>query len=220
MEKVKGTENSIEVFENDIEMCLKLFQEEQKIDDMRTISQAVWNGFLMYTNRKLFKGTKKLIDPKSTHNAYNYILVDQICDVYMYLCTIFDKEISINGFMYLTGIDNDTITNWGYNNNIYTDNTDLINIYNNNGDVVSTVKASTLRMRIYKKLINGREESLNAKLATGNKNPVGIMAILNHYYGWNMPGVKENKTAAIEQRTPDEIGTAYTQNAITQNQNN
>lgn len=209
MERVRETENTIEVFENDIDLCLKLFQEEQKIEDMRTISQAVWNGFLMYTNRKLFKGTRVLFDKKSAHGSYDYILVDNICNYYIYLCTLYDKEISINGFMYLTGIDNDTITNWGYNNNIYTDNTEIINIYNNNGDVVSTVKASQLRMRIYKKLIEGRQESLTAKLATANKNPVGIMAILNHYYGWNMPGVREAKPQSIEQRSPEQIATEY-----------
>ena len=43
-----------------------------------------------------------------------------------------------------------------------------------------------------------REESLSNKLATGNKNPVGILAILNRHFAWNLPGVSRentNKTA-------------------------
>lgn len=218
MEKVQGTENTIEVFENDIDLCLRLFQEEQKIDDMKTISQSVWNGFLMYTYRKLFKGTRKLFDPNNSHNAYNYLLLDNICNYYIYLCTIYDKEISITGFSYLTGVDSETINNWSYNNNIYNaDNTDNIIIKNTDGSI-STVKASCLRIGLYKKLVKGREESLTAKLATANKNPVGIMAILNHHYGWNMPGVREAVKPTIEQVTPDAISTTYSDKALPNSQ--
>jgi hypothetical protein len=42
---------------------------------------------------------------------------------------------------------------------------------------------------IYKKLSKGNEDSLEAKLATGNKNPVGVIAILNRRHGWNSPYV-------------------------------
>ena len=38
-----------------------------------------------------------------------------------------------------------------------------------------------------------REQSLSNKLADGKQNPVGILAILNRHYAWNLPGVsKEN----------------------------
>ena len=70
-------------------------------------------------------------------------------------------------------------------------------------------KLSTKRIGIYKKLIQSREESLSAKLATGNKNPVGIMAILNHHYSWNMPGVRETKQNQIDNRTAAEIAQEY-----------
>jgi hypothetical protein len=50
-------------------------------------------------------------------------------------------------------------------------------------------KLSTKSSEIVKKLTDEYEYSLECKLATANKNPVGIIAILNRRRGWNMPGV-------------------------------
>ena len=63
------------------------------------------------------------------------------------------------------GIDNETINVWGNNDS----------------------KLSTLSFGIYKKLSQFREESLSNKLVTGNKNPVGVIAVLNRQYGWASP---------------------------------
>ena len=41
------------------------------------------------------------------------------------------------------------------------------------------------------KLSYFREESLSNKLADGKQNPVGILAILNRHYQWNLPGVSK-----------------------------
>lgn len=87
---------------------------------------------------------------------------------------MYDKEISITGFSYLTGINQDTIHDWGNNIN----------------------KLSSSSCEIYKKLHKGREESLSNKLVTGKQNPVGILGVLNRHYQWNMPGVKEQMERA------------------------
>lgn len=178
MELVKeGQCEPVEVFENDIDIYIKLFCEEQKIDDLRAMPQSVWNGCLMYIRKNVFpKGSDRLKDKNiytsahndicSNFNRYNYGLVNDIVDIYIYYCTIYDKEVSIMGFSYLTGIDTDTINEWG------------------RGRVLGSLSAV-----IHKKLFAGREESLSSKLATGNKNPVGILAILNRHYAWNLPGV-------------------------------
>ena len=105
------------------------------------------------------------IDSSFFYNMYNYELVNNICDMYIDLCFINDKEVSIIGFSNLTGIDNETINVWGNNDN----------------------KLSTLSFGIYKKLSQFREESLSNKLVTGNKNPVGVIAVLNRQYGWASP---------------------------------
>jgi hypothetical protein len=96
---------------------------------------------------------------------YNYDIVNQVLDYYIYLCSVYNKEISIVGFSKLTGIDTDTINEWGNNNN----------------------KLSQSSSVIYKKLNQMREESLSNKLADGKQNPVGVIAMLNRHYGWASP---------------------------------
>ena len=82
------------------------------------------------------------------------------------------------GYSKLTKIDYQLIMEWGNN-------------YNN------TNKVSSLSKEIYKKLITEREDSLSNKLATGNKNPVGILAILNRHYQWNLPGVSKEQSKQV-----------------------
>ncbi len=109
-------------------------------------------------------------------NMYDYDKVEYILYIYYYLCAVYDKECSIIGFSLLTGINRDTILDWGN----------------------SERKLSTKSFGVAEKLRIFREESLSNKLATGNKNPVGILAILNRHFAWNLPGVSRentNKTA-------------------------
>lgn len=175
MEKVQEQEQTIEVFENDIQLYLSMFCEENGIDDMKKESQSVWNGALRYIRKHVFNNRDVLKSKSniniynnnipSTFNAYNYDTVNHICDIYIDLCFINDKEVSIIGFSNLTGIDTELIYNWANEN----------------------TKLSTTSFNVYKKLSQFREESLSNKLVTGNKNPVGVIAVLNRQYGWASP---------------------------------
>ena len=193
MEKVQEQEQTIEVFENDIQLYLSMFCEENGIEDMKKESQSVWNGALRYIRRHVFNNKDLLKEPNniyninnsivSNYNMYNYELVNNICDIYIDLCFINDKEVSILGFSNLTGIDNETINVWGNNDS----------------------KLSTLSFGIYKKLSQFREESLSNKLVTGNKNPVGVIAVLNRQYGWASPYTSDSnrqKTALTAAELP------------------
>ena len=152
-----------------------MFCEENGIEDMKKESQSVWNGALRYIRRHVFNN-KDVLKSKdniniynnnipSTFNAYNYDTVNNICDIYIDLCFINDKEVSIIGFSNLTGIDTELIYNWANEN----------------------TKLSKTSFNVYKKLSQFREESLSNKLVTGNKNPVGVIAVLNRQYGWASP---------------------------------
>lgn len=176
MEVVKDNNiNDIDIYENDIDLYLNLFCENNGIQNMRQESQSVWNSCLRYIYNNVFKNTDILkskdirhIDNNSipsTFNAYNINTVLYVLDIYIYsMCFKYDKEISIIGFTTLTGIDESIIYDWGK-------------------------ESGSLSSKVYKKLHDLREESLSNKLATGNKNPVGILAILNRHYAWNLPGV-------------------------------
>lgn len=180
MIKTETDTGAVEIFENSLEEYLHLFCEENNIDDMRKASQSVWNSCLRFIYKNVFKGKNLLKQRKNTtvngniissnFNAYDYDAVLQVLDIYVYdMCMKYDKEVSILGFSTLTGIDGSIIHDWGRNGR----------------------ELSDLSSHIYKKLRQFREESLSNKLATGNKNPVGILAILNRHYQWNMPGVHD-----------------------------
>lgn len=196
MERVVDAGRSPEVFENDIAYFLKVFCEEQGIEDMAKESQSRWSAALIYIRRNVFpttdalKSNKKVLTDNSimpsTHWAYDYDLVDNILDYYIYMCLMYDKEITTIGFGLMTGITNDTFDRWRNNR----------------------VKLSSKTKTIMEKLKDYREYSLSNKLATGNKNPVGVLAILNRFYQWNLPGVSR-ETQKIVARTPEEIAQSY-----------
>ena len=184
MEKVEETPDTPEVFKNDIELYLAQFCEEYKINDMTKEPQSRWNAALMYINRYVFsdKSILKLnnnINKSNTNcimdsnfSMYDLDKLDYILYIYYYLCSVYDKECSIVGYSLLTGINYDTLMDWGADER----------------------KLSTKGFDIVEKLRLFREESLSNKLATGNKNPVGILAILNRHYAWNLPGVSREST--------------------------
>lgn len=180
MEKAQEQEQTQEVFENDIQMYLTMFCEDKGIEDIKAESQSVWNGALRYIRKHVF-GCPDILKSKdniniynnnipSNFNAYNYEIVNSVCDIYIDLCFVNDKEVSIIGFSNLTGIDAETIRLWG------------------NED-----RLSSTSFAVYKKLFDFREESLSNKLVTGRQNPVGVLGVLNRHYAWNMPGVREDK---------------------------
>ena len=198
MERVEHTESTIEVFENDIDLYLNQFQEEQCIEDLRSIPQTVWTGALMYIQRHAFKNrdilklhenlyTENTITP-SNCNTYNFVLLNNIADYYIYLCSIYDKECSIYGFSKLLNIPYQTIMEWGNN-------------YNKR-DVLSTAG-----LDIYKKLTDSREQSLVAKLVS-MKHPTALAIILNKDYAYNLPGVskEQSKTGALSASELPKLG--------------
>ena len=181
------------MFENDITMYLSMFCESNGIDNIKAESQSVWNGALRFIRKHVFANRDVLKSKTniniynnnipSNFNAYNYDLVNSVCDIYIDLCFTYDKEISLMGFSNLTGITMDALNQWGNENN----------------------KLSKTSSEVYKKIVAYREESLSDKLVTGKQNPVGILGVLNRHYSWNLPGVSResaNKTALTAAELP------------------
>ena len=193
MEKVQDQEQTIEIFENDIQLYLSMFCEENGIEDMTKEPQSRWNACLTYIQRHVFNNKDLLKQSNniynsnsimdSNYNMYNYDLLYHILEHYIYLCNMYNKEISSMGYSKLIGISNEIISMWGNDNN----------------------KLSSKGFEIYKRLNQEREESLSNKLADGKQNPVGVIAILNRQYGWASPYTSDSnrqKTALTAAELP------------------
>lgn len=167
-------QRDIEIYDNEIMAQLNIFCEENGIEDMKKESQAVWNSALYFIYKNVFKGgvLKSTVNYNlnsnkipSNCNSYDYDKCMDVLNIYIYdLCMRYDKEVSVIGYTTLTGIPDSIIYNWRDGN-----------------------KLSSVASDIYKKLAKYREESLSDKLVTGNKNPVGVIAVLNRQFGWASP---------------------------------
>ena len=202
MERVEHTESTIEVFENDIDLYLHQFQDEQDIEDLKAVPQTIWNACLMYIQRHVFTNRDMLKQRNNIYtdntlmatncNSYNYDLLDSICDYYIYITALYDKECSIYGFSKLVNIPYQLIQEWGNN-------------YSNSN------RLSTKSCDIYKKLTSEREQSLVAKLVS-MKHPTAMAIILNKEYNYNLPGVsRENAKQSLTAAELPKLGGNHTQ---------
>lgn len=200
MEQVQGQEvNRVEVFENDIEFYLAKFCEENNIENLKTESQSVWNSALIYVNRHAFNSPNTFKDKspiegyynnsyndirsnmnKSNCNRYDIELLSSVVDIYIYICMLYDKIVTDAGFCLLTGIHRDTLHRWRQEG----------------------LKFSSSSSDVSQKLQDFREESLVNRLTSGKVNPIGIIATLKHYHGWEQQNTsdanKDRKTLTSE----------------------
>lgn len=208
------TEDCIEVYESNIELYLAQYIAERKIKDMNKETQSRWNAALLYINKYVFQNKDDLMS-EVNHSMYDEYKINRICDIYINLCYEYDKEISINGFSFLTGIHIDTIYSWGkeeYRSTIYydLDGNRIGNIgtwrYNHPGEKYTEELGSSCS-EVYKKLYRNNEESLSNKLISGGLNPMKVLPALNRRHNWNMPG--NSNPGGERHRTAEQIAADY-----------
>lgn len=158
---------------------------DNDIENLNKISMSQWNALLIYINNTCFGNgilKNKNSNIKMAYNVYDYELLEYICDYYIYLCYKHDKEVSLSGFSKLTGIAWVTLNTIG------------------KGEILSS-KDSDIR----KKLLAENEQSLSNKLFDGKGNPVGVIAILNHWHNWQTAAAAkgEQKPALKADQLPD-----------------
>lgn len=190
----KEKDNSI--LKGNITALIAAFCAENDIESLKDASQSEWDACLQYTGRQLFA------TPKYFH-AKSVLLQDLdrlsfVLDMYIYLCSVYDKVPSIISFSYLTCIDYTTFMQWLNNssNTIYSSMDDSTCSNNNYMDTDSSISSSDYigdivsgndrKYLLIKRLYDIKEHSLTNKLIDGkSKNVVGIIATLNRSYGWD-----------------------------------
>lgn len=63
--------------------------------------------------------------------------------------------------------------------------------------------------QIHKILDSERERSLSDILLSGKKQPIGVLAVLNHEKGWNLPGSSREVKHVVTSETPQQIAERY-----------
>ena len=173
-----------------IDSAITEFCEEYEIENLVKESQNRFNACLRYIYNHVFKASNKYsLDNRSKTllDINNIKLVYEILYYYIYLCDVYSKAISINGFSVMSGIDRSIIYDWfnGVNrlNSGYSD--------------------------IFKTLDAERERSLADLLISGNRPNIGILAVLNHEKGWNLPGASREVKHVVTAESPQQIAERY-----------
>ena len=190
--------NTIEVYTNAIEEQIYIFYEQFAPEDVRAdrakldkficdSTQQSFNACLMHINKTVFRDKRALKEypytsiPNTTftstnRNSYSIDMLNEILIYYVYICALYDKSCSIHGFSYLTGVSREYLARWtdsgGYN-------------------------VTPGQITLLKNLHAACESSLADILTSGKRNPVSILGLLNHYYNWNMPGVREQSQKQV-----------------------
>lgn len=216
METIGQNQQAAEIFENDIQLYLSMFCEDNSIEDMSKESQQRWTAALMFINRNVFKANADMVRYNNKNSIIDYKdieQIDSIYNIYSYLCYLYDKEITIDGFSKLTGITTQTLYNWEkkeYRSNKYysVDTGEEIKDIaewkmNHRGEY--RTELSTTHLEFMQKLRQDEEESTYQKGANCRGNQTIFLARLNRRNGWNLPGVSKeqaNKTAITAAELP------------------
>lgn len=169
--------SDIQDIKNSIDKYIDMFCTENNIQDILNIPQSVFSAILIYVRDNYIIPSQILINKDSRILEYKRDITDLVCEYYIFLCKKYNKECSLKGFEYLTNINSRTFYEWDNDR-----------------------KATVNNIAIIKKLSIERENSLSEMLLSG-KNPVGVLGILNHFYGWagtgNMVEDKEKQSASL-----------------------
>ena len=195
------TETGMEVYLSEVHACLAQYMEDRGIENMEKESQNKWSAAMRYVGQHVFKGTQKLKEKPTivregfsgvtNDNAYDLDKVNALVDYFVNLCYEYDKEVSMNGFSFISGIPPEILTVWS---GVYTDGY---------GNIRKTGEAG---LRIIRKLKSNNEESLSGMLISGGKrSPVGILGALNRKHGWNMGQPIEIQRNGLPNRTAADI---------------
>lgn len=138
--------------------------------DEHDIPPQIWNDIIDEIYINVFKDNSILLkDIPSPYNQYNQ---DKVLYIYNYIykriCNNHCQEVTLKGFIDMTGIDKQTIYNW---------------------------KSSNTRFDLHEKIMDDNEQSLEAMLHDKRINPMKVLPSLNKKHGWNLPGVSREKAS-------------------------
>lgn len=235
MENVKDTINEkrqLTRIKEDIKRCLNDFLLEEDLQELKSETQNIYTAFCMYAGKQTFINNFFVVGYKRNNDPiYDLFLLDDILQFYLYLTAINNKIVSLNDFSYFVNIDYNIIMQWTAGDHAsviysqvcrdlkkaYISSINSIkeyNIYNRmlvnaEEEIITALQAS-----IFYKLQDSREAGIKNTLLS-NKNPVGVLSVVNREYKWNIETLKEEyKTKALSLQELPQLTMLCKQNDI------
>lgn len=132
--------------------------------DLIKAPQRIWGAVSHYIGKHVFSEPRILFEPHKPNTIDIYKVV-QVIPIYYTLCDKYNKAVLIDYVAYFLGVSDQ----WMYDH---------------------TTKLTTLGVDLAKK----REDSLTACIVDGKQSPVGALAVLNHFHGWNTASTRTERT--------------------------
>lgn len=180
---------STQVYREDFKSAILQACEEQGIEDLKKEGQRPWKAVCRRVGEILFPDNDVLRDHRlyannskaveySTNNRFDYILLNAICDEYIYWSDIYNKLCSTVAYSYVVNIPTTTIDLW------------------------RGTEPSSESFKIWQKLQGNRKDCIKDKAYDSN-SPVGSMFVGNNEFGMNQPGIGVEATQRIAQKAED-----------------
>ena len=134
--------------------------------DEKNIHPTLWNDILDEIKIHIVKPNNRLL--KTDTNRYNQYDKDKVYILYNYIykkiCNKYIQEISLQGFINMSGIEKQSFYNWAEG-------------------------LGAKSFDLHEKIMQDNEQSLTSLMIGDKGIPTKYLAKLNRYHGWNMPGV-------------------------------
>jgi hypothetical protein len=141
--------------------------------DENDIFPSIWADIITELNALLFGPCNRVLKTDSNlNNEYDKRKVEYVYNnIYKRLCNSHCQEVTIKGFIDMSGIGKQTLYDWQINSGLSSSGSDLV-----------------------KKIAEDNEESLFNLMKDRRLNPMKVLPKLNRYHGWNMPGARAERT--------------------------
>lgn len=159
--------------------CFNNFCVSQNIQDMRKEPQNIFRAALKYIQFNVFHNTDNLKQKIDTWDnfvpykgRFNFRYLLDIYNIYENLCLVNNKEVSLIDYSFFTGIKYAKLIDWNgkYNKGVLNELSPDCNY-----------------------LIENIRSTKEATIEGNGKADLITMAKLNHYYDWNVQGIKSDK---------------------------
>lgn len=152
----------------------------QNIQDMRKEPQNIFRAALKYIQFNVFHNTENLKQKIDTWDnfvpykgRFNFRFLLDIYNIYENLCLVNNKEVSLIDYSFFTGIKYAKLLDWNgkYNKGVLSELSPDCNY-----------------------LIENIRSTKEATIEGNGKADLITMAKLNHYYDWNVQGIKSDNS--------------------------